>query len=517
MFNKDKSGGRGKSNKEGSKFGGNRSRTNDGNERGRNEEGKSKRPRLTSSSDDGGNFERKSFKKPEYGTKPKADRSYGKGADEGKYDKRGTTAKFEARDSDRGEFKKRSASRYDSDSKSSYGKREDAGFDRKKSGFSKSSDAYSKGNDRPDRSSSFEKKSFKDSDRGEFKKGASSRSDTGFKSESRDSDRGEFKKRSSARSDNEGKSSYAKRGDAGFDKKKPGFSKSANRFSKDTERPARTYRDRGGDDDGYVDINEGFKRSTHDDKKPYKTKSTAAKSDGLIRLNKYLADAGIASRRKADELIAAGEVTVNGTIIIELGFKVSREDKVSFNGQPLRKERTVYVLLNKPKDYITTTEDPQERRTVMELVKSASRERIYPVGRLDRNTTGLLLMTNDGELAQKLAHPKHEVTKLYHVTLDKTLRKADFEQILAGLELEDGPVQVDDLAYVEGATKKEVGIEIHSGKNRIVRRIFESLGYEVVKLDRSIYAGLTKKDLPRGRWRYLTDEEIKRLKHFSKL
>ncbi|PKP50636.1 MAG: pseudouridine synthase [Bacteroidetes bacterium HGW-Bacteroidetes-1] len=235
-----------------------------------------------------------------------------------------------------------------------------------------------------------------------------------------------------------------------------------------------------------------------------------------MRLNKFLADAGICSRREADTLIAAGTVTVNGVVVTELGTKVSIHDKVNYGGQTLRREKLRYVLLNKPKGYITTTDDPEDRKTVMELVTSACSERIYPVGRLDRNTLGLLLLTNDGDLAKKLMHPQHGVTKLYHVELDKPLTKNDLLQIAAGLELEDGKAVVDGISYVEGnESKKEVGIEIHIGKNRIVRRIFEHLNYNVVKLDRVTYAGLTKLNLTRSRWRHLTPQEVSMLKRIK--
>lgn len=234
----------------------------------------------------------------------------------------------------------------------------------------------------------------------------------------------------------------------------------------------------------------------------------------LIRLNRYISNAGICSRRKADELIIAGVISVNGEVVSELGYKVDpSKDLIRYNGETLKREKMVYVLLNKPKDYITTTDDPQERRTVMQLVEKASKERIYPIGRLDRNTTGLLLMTNDGDLADKLSHPKNNITKLYQVELDKSLTQGDLNKIAFGLELEDGVIKPDMISYVAGGSKREVGIQIHSGKNRIVRRIFEHLGYEVVKLDRSVYANLTKKDLPRGRWRYLDEHEIIQLKH----
>ena len=248
-----------------------------------------------------------------------------------------------------------------------------------------------------------------------------------------------------------------------------------------------------------------------------KKATSPASNDDTIRLNRYIANAGICSRRKADELIEAGVISVNGEVVSELGYKVNPvKDVIRYNGETLKREKMTYVLLNKPKDYITTTDDPQERRTVMQLVEKASRERIYPVGRLDRNTTGLLLMTNDGDLAEKLSHPRNNITKIYQVELNKNLSQGDFNKIEYGLELEDGPIKPDALSYVAGASKKEIGIQIHTGKNRIVRRIFEFLGYEVVKLDRVVYGSLTKKDLPRGRWRYLEEKEIIQLKHLIK-
>jgi 23S rRNA pseudouridine2605 synthase len=233
----------------------------------------------------------------------------------------------------------------------------------------------------------------------------------------------------------------------------------------------------------------------------------------LIRLNRYLANAGVCSRREADELIRSGAVSVNGAIVTELGTKVSPADKVQFGDQTLKREKPQYLLLNKPKGYITTLDDPQDRKTVFSLIQDACKERIYPVGRLDRNTTGLLLFTNDGDLAKKLTHPRYGVTKLYHVELDKQLTRNDFTKIMEGIELEDGLVKIDTMEYTsEGSSKKELGVEIHSGRNRIVRRVFESLGYTVVKLDRVLFAGLTKKNLPRGKWRFLAQEEINHLK-----
>lgn len=279
---------------------------------------------------------------------------------------------------------------------------------------------------------------------------------------------------------------------------------------------------RGGTKD-FPSTSTGFRKREGDDSpsKPTmrgrKNPVVKAKDDGLIRLNRYIANAGICSRRKADELIAAGVVSVNGEVISELGHKVDPiKDLVRYNGEALKREKMVYVLLNKPKDYITTTDDPQERRTVMQLVDKASKERIYPVGRLDRNTTGLILMTNDGDLADKLSHPRNSITKLYLVELNKALPQGDLNKIEYGIELEDGVIKPDSVSYVTGGTKKDIGIQIHSGKNRVVRRIFESLGYDVVKLDRSVYANLTKKDLPRGRWRYLDEKEVIQLKHLIK-
>ena len=231
-----------------------------------------------------------------------------------------------------------------------------------------------------------------------------------------------------------------------------------------------------------------------------------------IRLNKFLANAGVCSRREADEFIQAGVVTVNGEVVTELGSKVLRTDEVKFHDQPVTMEKKVYVLLNKPKDYVTTSDDPQQRKTVMDLVKGACPERIYPVGRLDRNTTGVLLLTNDGDLASKLTHPKFLKKKIYHVYLDKNVTAHDMQQIAEGIQLEDGEIKADAIEYASETDKKQVGIEIHSGKNRIVRRIFESLGYKVVKLDRVQFAGLTKKNVRRGDWRYLTEEEVDRLR-----
>ena len=233
-----------------------------------------------------------------------------------------------------------------------------------------------------------------------------------------------------------------------------------------------------------------------------------------IRLNKYLSNSGIAARRKADELIKEGWVTVNGKVITEMGYRIQETDRVLFKGKKVELQNKTYILLNKPKDMITTTEDPQGRRTIMDLIGSVDAERLYPVGRLDRNTVGLLLITNDGALAQHLSHPKSEVRKIYHVFLDKPLQKSHLHQIGGGLKLEDGEIKVDMISYMTD-DKKEIGVQIHSGRNRIVRRIFEHFGYEINKLDRVIYGGLTKKNLPRGKWRFLTAKEVIMLKHFK--
>jgi 23S rRNA pseudouridine2605 synthase len=231
-----------------------------------------------------------------------------------------------------------------------------------------------------------------------------------------------------------------------------------------------------------------------------------------VRLNKYIAASGICSRREADQLISAGLVSVNGKVVSQLGTKVGPADEVRYNGERIRNERKVYLVLNKPKDYVTTTDDPRERKTVMLLVQDACKERIYPVGRLDRNTTGVLLFTNDGELAKKMTHPSHNKKKIYHVFLNKGLSAGDLKKLADGISLDDGFIQPDAISYASRENKREVGLEIHSGKNRIVRRMFEALGYRVDKLDRVYFGGLTKKNLSRGKWRFLSEKEVNRLK-----
>lgn len=250
--------------------------------------------------------------------------------------------------------------------------------------------------------------------------------------------------------------------------------------------------------------------------KSFPAESKEVKDLGVMPLNKYVAHAGICSRRDAAEFVKSGKVSVNGQTITEPGFKVSRTDEIRFQGKKLSSAKNlVYILLNKPKDHITTTEDPQGRKTVMDIVKKATAERVYPVGRLDRNTTGVLILTNDGELAQKLSHPSYEVRKIYEVTLDKPLVKKDFEELMNGITLEDGFIAPDSLAYANARDKSVIGIEIHSGKNRIVRRIFEKLGYDVRNLDRVMYANLTKKNVERGKWRFLQEKEVRLLKFMN--
>lgn len=247
-------------------------------------------------------------------------------------------------------------------------------------------------------------------------------------------------------------------------------------------------------------------------KRPIEYRSVVYDPNEPIRLNKYLANAGVCSRREADELIQAGAIIVNGVPVTELGTKILRGDKVMIHDQLVSQDKRVYLLLNKPKDCVTTSDDPYAKLTVMDLVKNACSERIYPVGRLDRNTTGVLLLTNDGDLAAKLTHPKYNKKKIYQVALDKPLEQEDFDKIMAGVVLEDGEIKADDLSFIDEEDKKKVGIEVHSGRNRIVRRIFESLGYRVVRLDRVFFAGLTKKNLKRGQWRFLSEKEVNMLR-----
>jgi len=241
-------------------------------------------------------------------------------------------------------------------------------------------------------------------------------------------------------------------------------------------------------------------------------RSSQEPQEESVRLNKYIADSGLCSRREADELIASGQIRVNGKKVSEMGIRIQPGDTVTYRGEVLKNEKTVYILLNKPKDVVTTVKDEHAKRSVIDLVKNACKERVYPVGRLDRNTTGVLLLTNDGELTKRLTHPRYEKKKVYHVVLDKPVVRSHLETIVEGIELDDEMVRADGASYVDPADKTQVGVEIHTGQNRVVRRIFESLGYRVKKLDRVYFAGLTKKNLPRGKWRFLTEKEVSMLK-----
>ncbi len=295
----------------------------------------------------------------------------------------------------------------------------------------------------------------------------------------------------------------AQQGEGGYRSQRPRFNNGGGQQGGYNRQQGGGYRPR------TADYNPNAKYSM---KKQIEYKDVLTDPDEPIRLNKFLANAGICSRREADEFITAGVVSVNGVVVTELGTKVKRTDEIKFHDQPVNIERKVYVLLNKPKDCVTTSDDPQERKTVMDFVKGACKERIYPVGRLDRNTTGVLLLTNDGDLASKLTHPKYLKKKIYHVYCDKNVTKADLDQIVSGITLDDGEIHADAVSYASETDKSQVGIEIHSGKNRIVRRIFEALGYRVIKLDRVYFAGLTKKGLRRGDWRYLTEQEVNMLR-----
>ncbi|WP_286842873.1 MULTISPECIES: pseudouridine synthase [Sphingobacterium] len=456
-------------------------------------------------------------------SKDNSEKSFGRGGRS--FDKNDSSRSFDKKDS----FNKFDRSERSFDKKDNF-KRSDRNdssrsFDRSERSFDKR-DSF-KRTDRNDSSRSFDRSERSFDKRDSFK--CTDRNDS-----SRSFDRSErsFDKRDSfKRSDRNDTPRSFDRSERSFDKKDNfkrsdrndsprSFDRSERSFDKrdsfkrsdrnDSSRPSNRKFD--GDKSRNFDDNKNFGDKQYI-KRP-KKKAEDAEDDGLVRLNRYIANAGICSRRKADELITAGVIWVNGEPVTELGTKVDpATDEIRYNNERLKREKNVYVLLNKPKDYITTTDDPQERHTVMELVSKATKERIYPVGRLDRNTTGLLLMTNDGSLAEKLSHPRNSISKIYNVELNKSLTQGDFNKISFGIELEDGVIKPDDLSYVQGGSKREVGIQIHSGKNRIVRRIFESLGYEVVKLDRVVYANLTKKDLPRGRWRYLEEREIVQLKH----
>jgi 23S rRNA pseudouridine2605 synthase len=426
----------------------------------------------------------------------KGPRRFERGGREGLFKKRDGDDKFrgaERRNSEERSSDKRGGFRKDEGRENRPSRSEDKGSFRKEGGFKRDSGTGSK----PSRFGEAEKPRFRrsESDREErpaFKP----------KYKSEDSERGS----SFAKRENRREPFKKEEGD-----KKPRFNKRAAK-QEDGESQQKRYK--------YDDFETGKAYSkSPSERTPLKKRGPAPvakqpKGEGLTRLNKFLANSGISSRREADNLILSGVVKVNGEVVNQLGAKVKSTDKVTYSDAAVKGERKVYILLNKPKDYITTVDDPGQRKTVMELINGACKERVYPVGRLDRNTTGLLLFTNDGELTTRLTHPKFGIKKVYHVTLHKGLKPDDFKAITEGIELEDGIIKADDLAFV-GEGKKEIGIEIHSGRNRIVRRLFEHLGYDVIKLDRVLFAGLSKKDLPRGKYRFLTAKEISYLKMLS--
>lgn len=360
----------------------------------------------------------------------------------------------------------------------------------------------------------FEKPKFGGRDREQQRPGRERRLSSGEEAQEPKSDRPRYTERGASSRDSK---PFEKRSDS---KREGGYGKSTGKPSRFGDKPSWKKRERydriehSENMGNRFDKGNRFKKRDQTNRKdrPAPAKKFEVDSTGAIRLNRFIANAGICSRREADELIEAGVISINGEVVTELGTKVMPGDEVRFHDRVLRTERMVYVLLNKPKDYITTTDDPGDRKTVMNLVHDACKERIFPVGRLDRNTTGLLLLTNDGDLTKKLTHPSSNIAKVYQVELDKNLTVADMKRASEGVELEDGEVAFDNIEYASPDDKKIVGVELHSGKNRIVRRIFEELGYEVKKLDRTVFAGLTKKDLPRGRWRFLTELEVNGLK-----
>lgn len=426
-------------------------------------------------------------------------------------------------------FKKRDG---DSSEKRSYGKREGGYGDSDKKSFG--SKSFTKKAD--GKYESTDKKSFGSRERKPYgeksfdsgKKSFTKRADGKYESADGKNFGSRERKPYGEKSFDSGKKSFTKKSDGKYEStdkksfgsrdKKPFGEKSYRKHSDDSFEPRekKPYGKREDKDFGkkaYEPKLSKAEKTVVKSKKagPKKTSTQQNVSDDAVRLNRYLANAGICSRREADVLIATGVVTVNGKIVTEMGYKVNPTDVVTYGGVPIKNETKKYLLLNKPKDYITTMDDPQERRTVMELIRNACRERLYPVGRLDRNTTGVLLFTNDGDMTAKLTHPKFEVRKVYHVTLNKKMTSEDYRMLNEGIELSDGFIKPDAAEFV-GAGKFELGVEIHSGKNRIVRRMFEHLGYEVIKLDRVAFAGLTKKDLPRGKFRFLTEKEIGFLK-----
>lgn len=439
-------------------------------------------------------------------------RSEGSGFSRSREDK--DDVKRPSRFSDKGDSKDFSKPRR------SYDRKDDSERPSREGGFKRRSEGFSNREEKPFRRSREEGDDTKRTSR--FSKEDSKDSSKPRRSYDRkdDSERpsreGNFKKRSEGFSNREDKP-FKRSREEGDDTKRP--SKFSDRD--DSRRDKFSDKEDRGEKKGsfFSKLSRGGKSFTRKaaPAPEYGPKIEKAKEDlgsDKIRLNRYISNSGVCSRREADELIKMGLVTVNGTVVTEMGHKVGRKDVIKYEGKTLRAEKPVYILMNKPKGFLTTTKDPQERNTVMQILADSVKERVYPVGRLDRNTTGLLLLTNDGELTDKLSHPSYNVKKIYKVDLDKPLTKADFEKIKKGVHLEEGKAVVDDLALVS-EDAKTIGIELHIGWNRVIRRIFESLGYEVVKLDRSVYAGLDKKDLSRGHWRHLTREEVVRLKHYQ--
>jgi 23S rRNA pseudouridine2605 synthase len=462
-----------------------------------------------------GGGEKRSYTKREGSSEERPRRSFGDGErkpfvkrEDGKYESSGPRKSYGDRDGEKRSYTKRE----DGDRpRKSFGDGERKPFVKREDGKYESSGPRKSYGDRDSEKRSYTKRedgdrprrSFGDDDRKPFVK----REDGKYESSG---------PRKSYRDRDGEKRSYTKREDGDRSRKSFGDSERkpfAKREGGDFDRPRKSFSDKKSFDKPYEPKLSKSERVVEKSKKagPSKTSDQKGVSDDAVRLNRYVANAGICSRREADVLIATGVVTVNGKIVTEMGYKVNPTDVVAYGGVPIKNETKKYLILNKPKDYITTMDDPEERRTVMELIRKACKERLYPVGRLDRNTTGILLFTNDGDMTAKLTHPKFDVRKVYHVTLDKKMTSEDYRTLSEGVDLADGFIKPDAVEFV-GTGKFELGVEIHSGKNRIVRRMFEHLGYEVIKLDRVAFAGLTKKDLPRGKHRFLTEKEISFLK-----
>jgi 23S rRNA pseudouridine2605 synthase len=468
---------------------------------------KAKRPRSS-----GDSTEKRSYTKREDSSE-RPRKSFGDSGEKRTYGKRQD-----------GSFKSKSSGSFGGGEKRSYTKREDGDRPRKSFGDGERKPFVKREDGKYE--SSGPRKSYGDRD-GE-KRSYTKREDGDRPRRSfGDDDRKPFVKREDGKYESSGprksygdrdgeKRSYTKREDGDRPRKSFGDSERkpfVKREGGDFDRPRKSFSDKKSFDKPYEPKLSKSERVVEKSKKagPSKTSDQKGVSDDAVRLNRYVANAGICSRREADVLIATGVVTVNGKIVTEMGYKVNPTDVVAYGGVPIKNETKKYLILNKPKDYITTMDDPEERRTVMELIRKACKERLYPVGRLDRNTTGILLFTNDGDMTAKLTHPKFDVRKVYHVTLDKKMTSEDYRTLSEGVDLADGFIKPDAVEFV-GTGKFELGVEIHSGKNRIVRRMFEHLGYEVIKLDRVAFAGLTKKDLPRGKHRFLTEKEISFLK-----